>query len=375
MPVKLNSSGGGSVTLDLGSTGSTYTQTLPLVNGSLVAADSGGNVSVSSNVAIGGATVGQAGYRFALQGYAASAVPLYLHSDATNAYLYSPNPVYLGSTGANPTVLVSNNTARLTIGTSGQLGIGVSPSYGSSGQVLVSGGASAAPSWASAINSATAITTTTTSFTGAATASTTLAASAVTGTIQVGQVIAGTGVTAGTTILAQTSGTTGGAGNYTISTAATISGTTTITVVGVDFLNIPSWVKKISMMFYTVSINGSSRPTVRLGTSGGIVATGYSGAQEGASASGPAFTNISTGFDLLDSGSAVNGANFTGILTITNITGNNWVANWTAGMINGAAMQWMGGGVSLSGALTTVRLTTQGGTVQFTGGTVNILYE
>ena len=144
----------------------------------------------------------------------------------------------------------------------------------------------------------------------------------------------------------------------------------------VDFTGIPSWVKRVSVMFYNVSINGTSRPTVRLGTAGGIVSTGYSGAQEGASASGPAFTNLSGGFDLIDSGSAVNGANFTGILTIDKLgTGNEWVANWTAGMINAAAMQWMGGCVSIGGALTTVRLTTQGGTVQFTGGTVNILYE
>ena len=144
----------------------------------------------------------------------------------------------------------------------------------------------------------------------------------------------------------------------------------------VDFTSIPSWVKRISVMFYTVSINGSSKPTIRLGTSGGIVSSGYSGTQEGAAASGPAFANLSTGFDLLDSGSAINGANFTGILTIDKLgTGNEWVANWVAGIISGAAMQWMGGCVSIGGALTTVRLTTQGGTVQFTGGTVNILYE
>jgi hypothetical protein len=151
---------------------------------------------------------------------------------------------------------------------------------------------------------------------------------------------------------------------------------TVTTNTSVDFTSIPSWVKRISMMFYTVSINGTSRPTVRLGTSGGIVSSGYSGTQEGASASGPAFTNLSGGFDLIDSGSALNGCNFTGILTINKLgTGNEWVANWVGGLINSAIMQWMGGCVSIGGALTTVRLTTQGGTVQFTGGTVNILYE
>ena len=376
MPVKLNSSGGGSVTLDLGSTGSTYTQTLPLINGSLVAADSGGNVSVSSNVAIGGATVGQAGYRFALQGYAASSVPLYLHSDATNAYLYSPNPVYLGSTGANTTVLVSNNTARFTVGTSGQLGIGVSPSYGSAGQVLVSGGASAAPSWASAINSATAITTTTTSFTGAATASTTLTASAVTGTIQVGQVIAGTGVTAGTTILAQTSGTTGGAGNYTISTAATISGTTTITVVGVDFLSIPSWVKRITLMLNGVSTNGTSPIQLQIG-SGSIDATSYvtvsSVIGTSSAAGGSALTTawlLVTGLSYMSASYALSGA-----ITLVLSGSNTWIATGATSSATYPYQFFLSGTKTLSGALDRLRISTTGGTETFDAGSINILYE
>jgi hypothetical protein len=134
-------------------------------------------------------------------------------------------------------------------------------------------------------------------------------------------------------------------------------------------------VKRITMMFYTVSINGTSRPTVRLGTSGGFVSTGYVGTQYGVSGSGGAFTNLSAGFDLVDGGSAISGCNFCGILTIDNVTGNNWVANWVGGLVNAAVMQSMGGVVPLGGTLTSVRLTTQGGTVQFTGGTVNILYE
>ena len=44
---------------------------------------------------------------------------------------------------------VNNGTAALTLNTSGAVGVGSSPSYGTSGQVLVSGGSSAAPSWTS----------------------------------------------------------------------------------------------------------------------------------------------------------------------------------------------------------------------------------
>ena len=50
-----------------------------------------------------------------------------------------------------------------------------------------------------------------------------LTASAVTGTIEIGNVIAGTGVPAGTTIISQTSGTPGGAGVYVTSVATTAS--------------------------------------------------------------------------------------------------------------------------------------------------------
>jgi hypothetical protein len=44
----------------------------------------------------------------------------------------------------------SGNAQRFFIGTAGQFGIGASPSYGTAGQVLTSGGPSAAPTWAAA---------------------------------------------------------------------------------------------------------------------------------------------------------------------------------------------------------------------------------
>jgi hypothetical protein len=61
------------------------------------------------------------------------------------------------------------------------------------------------------------------SFTGTG-SGTNLTAASVTGVIKVGDTISGTGVTAGTTIVSQTSGTTGGAGVYVTSAATTSSG-------------------------------------------------------------------------------------------------------------------------------------------------------
>lgn len=63
-----------------------------------------------------------------------------------------------GSYSNHPIYFVTNNTERLRIDTSGQIGIG-GTNYGTNGQVLTSAGSSAAPSWqkVSAITRATAV--------------------------------------------------------------------------------------------------------------------------------------------------------------------------------------------------------------------------
>ena len=48
MPVKLNSTGGGSVTLDVPSTASTFTVTIPAITGTIISSDSGGNVGINA---------------------------------------------------------------------------------------------------------------------------------------------------------------------------------------------------------------------------------------------------------------------------------------------------------------------------------------
>ena len=68
-------------------------------------------------------------------------------------------------------------------------------------------------------------------FTGSSVASTTLTVSSVTsGSIQIGMVISGTGVAVGTRIIAQTSGTVGSTGNYTMSSSQSITSTTIVGV-------------------------------------------------------------------------------------------------------------------------------------------------
>jgi hypothetical protein len=60
-------------------------------------------------------------------------------------YYFSGNG-YLATLDSSPIIFDTNNAERIRIGTSGQLGI-AGANYGTSGQVLTSNGASAAPSW------------------------------------------------------------------------------------------------------------------------------------------------------------------------------------------------------------------------------------
>ena len=76
---------------------------------------------------------------------------------------------------------------------------------------------------ASAVGLASCVSASFTGSAGSGTAANQLTTSSVTGAIRAGQTISGTGITAGTTILSQISGTVGGAGVYLLSTTSTSS--------------------------------------------------------------------------------------------------------------------------------------------------------
>ena len=145
---------------------------------------------------------------------------------------------------------------------------------------------------------------------------------------------------------------------------ATTSGTT------VDFTSIPSWVKRITVMFNGVSSSGSSPFLIRLGTSGGVVSTGY--ISTNASQAGTN-SNDTTGFLVTQSSQSAADI-VSGTLTIVNISSNSWVyssvvKSSTTGMRYGA------GNISLAAALDNIRLTTVNGTDTFDAGSINIIYE
>jgi hypothetical protein len=137
----------------------------------------------------------------------------------------------------------------------------------------------------------------------------------------------------------------------------------------IDFTGIPSWVKRITVMFSGVSTSGTSVLQAQIGA-GSITTTGYtSGGQAGGTVS-----NLTSGFILMPAMFAAN--TFSGTATICNQTGNSWVYSSVLGTVNSAASPCIcGGNITLSGTLDRVRLTTVNGTDTFDLGSINILYE
>jgi hypothetical protein len=139
----------------------------------------------------------------------------------------------------------------------------------------------------------------------------------------------------------------------------------------VDFTGIPSWAKRITVMFNGVSTSGTSPLQIQIGDSGGVETTGYlSGAWTGAS---NYQTGITTGFVL--NGSTVAAVAYHGNITICNLNSNTWSSSHSLGASGGSYHCLGGGSKDLSATLDRVRITTINGTDTFDAGSINILYE
>ena len=166
--------------------------------------------------------------------------------------------------------------------------------------------------------------------------------------------VSGTVLTNGTSVI--TSGT----------AVASTSGTS------IDFTGIPSWAKRVTVMFNGVSTNGTSKLIVRIGTGGTPTTSGYIG-QSSIVYSAVATTSETSGFPIYYDTATYT---ITGSIVIQNISGNIWVMNGCGSSAGGTAFIWISGGnISLAGVLNVVRITTVNGTDAFDAGSINILYE
>lgn len=153
-------------------------------------------------------------------------------------------------------------------------------------------------------------------------------------------------------------------------TSGTVQASTSGT--SITFTSIPSWVKRITVMFNGVSISGSSNILIQIG-SGSFSTSGYT-AISSACGAAPGATTYTTGFGIYSSVSTntIYGSNS---LSLLNASTNLWVASGVTAQPSAAYTHHMGGGVTISGTLDRVRITTVNGTDTFTAGSINIFYE
>ena len=149
--------------------------------------------------------------------------------------------------------------------------------------------------------------------------------------------------------------------------------TTTVSTSGtaIDFTSIPSWAKKVSVLFNKVGISGTSDMLVQLGTSGGIQGTNYE-AQASVVNTSVATLNSTSGFPIRNVEAA---ARISGIMTIAGMGSNLWVMSGTLTVIGGvASVQMVAGVIQLSGVLDRVRINALAAET-FDEGSLNIMYE
>ena len=163
-----------------------------------------------------------------------------------------------------------------------------------------------------------------------------------------------------------TSGVLGNSGAFIAGTAvASTSGTS------IDFTGIPSWVKRVSVIFNEVSTNGTSNYLIQIGNAG-VETTGYISTYNIQDSSGGYGGASSTAGFIVGAGLAAMVCS--GKIEITLVSTNLWVS---CGVLKNDTirMQTNAGSKTTSATLTNVRITTVNGTDTFDAGSINILYE
>ena len=147
---------------------------------------------------------------------------------------------------------------------------------------------------------------------------------------------------------------------------ATTSGTT------IDFTGIPSWVKRITVLFNGVSTGGTSNFLIQ-GGSGSFENTGYISNSVYSNTGSAASTNT-TGFVINYSTFANAATSVDGMVVLAAMGSNLWVESHTMGSSNNGAALFGAGRKTFSGAIDRIRITTVSGDT-FDAGSINILYE
>lgn len=138
----------------------------------------------------------------------------------------------------------------------------------------------------------------------------------------------------------------------------------------IDFTSIPSWVKRVTVMFNGVSTSGTSLLQIQLGA-GSVTTSGYNSG---------AWTANQNNTGLITSGLILNATTaaavlYYGNIIISTVGSNTWVSSHSLGGPSGNYQSMGGGSLALGGTLDRVRITTVNGTDTFDAGSINIIYE
>ena len=141
----------------------------------------------------------------------------------------------------------------------------------------------------------------------------------------------------------------------------------------IDFTAIPSWVKRITIMFNGVSMSNTNNVQVQLGTGSTTYTTsGYANNFSILGSSSVTTSSATSGFVFMQL-SLIAGV-YSGQVVISNVTGNTWVESGLVGETSGSRIVSSVGSIALGAALTAVRITSVS-TDTFDAGSINILYE
>jgi hypothetical protein len=198
-------------------------------------------------------------------------------------------------------------------------------------------------------------------------------------TLTANNVILGNGTSAPSFVAPGTTGNVLTSNGSTWASAAVSSGLTLGTAVNttsgtaISFTGIPAGVKQITWSFYDVSTSGTRPKIIQLGTSGGFAVTGYdSNSTRFDSGVITDRASIATSWKI-NSELASDRLSGSIVLTLLESSTNTWVVSglW---MAEGSITVTLAGRISLSGAITQVKLTTDLGTDTFDLGKLNIAY-
>ncbi|MGG7536303.1 hypothetical protein [Rhizobium sp. NLR17b] len=137
----------------------------------------------------------------------------------------------------------------------------------------------------------------------------------------------------------------------------------------IDFTGIPSWAKRITLSFESLSTNGTTGISIQLGDSGGIESTGYLCGTSNAQSSTTEF--ILTG----GSGAAAAAYHGSAVLSLIDAAANKWAMVSAAGRSDVAGIIVLGGSKATSAVLDRIRVKTGNGVETLDAGSINILYE